>query len=74
MEAWQTCACDPATGPACTGLLRGVVIMSCERRTHFSGVPEPTDVGIAGGGAQDPSAVLQPASAESCEDFNNHAG
>ena len=32
-KAWQTHACDPATRPACAGLVRGVV--SRERRAHF---------------------------------------
>ena len=37
-QAWQTWACDFSTGPACAGMLRGVV--SRERRALFSGVIE----------------------------------
>ena len=71
-KAWQTRACDPSTGPACAGLLRGVV--SRERRALFSGVVELADVLAMGGAARDLSAALRPASAESREDFDNHAG
>ena len=72
VNAWQTCACDPATRPACAGLVRGVV--SRERRSYFSSVDELVGVATAGGGAQDPSAALRPASTESRKDFDNHAG
>ena len=71
MTAWQTRACDPSTRPACAGLLRGVV--SRERRALFSGVTELADVLTAGNAARDFSVALQPASAESRQDFDNHA-
>ena len=71
-KAWQTRACDPSTGPACAGLLRGVV--SRERRALFSNAVELADVLAMGGAARVFSAALRPASAESREDFDNHAG
>ena len=71
-KAWQTHACDPATRPACAGLLRGVV--SHKRRTHFLRVDELIDVALAGRGARDPSAAPRPASEKSRGDFGNHAG
>jgi hypothetical protein len=49
-KAWQTRACDPSTGPACAGLLRGVV--SRERRALFSNAVELADVLAMGGAAR----------------------
>ena len=72
VKAWQTRACNPSTRPACAGLLRGVV--NRKRRALFSDVIELTGMASADGSARDPSAALRPAAAESCEDFDNHAG
>jgi hypothetical protein len=71
-KAWQTRACDPSTGPARAGLLRGVV--SRERRALFSDAIVPTGVPAVGGAARDLSAAPQPTSTRSREDFDNHAG
>ena len=72
MKAWQPRACNPSTGPACAGLLRGVV--SHEGRALFSNAVELAGVLAMGGAARDFSAALRPAPVESRADFDNHAG
>jgi hypothetical protein len=48
--------------------------VSRERRALFSDAVELADVLAVGCAARDVSAALQPTSARSREDFDNHAG
>ena len=66
-QAWQTRTCDPSTGPASAGMLRGVV--SRARRDWFSELANIT-VAHAPGSA----TALRPVAAESRMDFDNNAG
>ena len=71
-KPWQTCACDPSTGLACTGLLHGVVSQEC--CVLFSNMVKLADVLAMGSATHAFSAALWPTSAESHKDFDNHAG